>query len=131
MFEAKILSRFYSFVQSAVLFIVIGMIFAAAPLHAAGADTVSAVSFSAADGWKITGTLYLPGSISAPIPAVVLLTEPGWVDRSIYDNYVSRKLAKNGLAALSIDMRGTGGSAGGKEFEAFSPEELAKLQLDV
>lgn len=97
----------------------------------ARAEKVSAVSFVAADGWKIAGTLYLPDNITGPIPGIILLTEPGWVDRSIYDNYLSRKLAKNGMAALSVDMRGTGGSAAGAEFDEFSPEQLNKLQLDV
>jgi dienelactone hydrolase len=132
MIEAKMNSTVKRPALRALLaFLVMAIAFVIAPLQAAVGDNVSAVSFQAGDGWKITGTLYLPDNVSAPVPAVVLLTEPGWVDRSIYDNYLSRKLAKNGMAALSIDMRGTGGSAGGKEFEAFSPEELAKLQLDV
>ena len=62
----------------------------------ANAENISAVNFTTDDGWKIFGTLYLPETVISPVPGVVLLTEPGWVDRSIYDNYLSRKLAKSG-----------------------------------
>lgn len=117
--------------RAALPALILGLTFLGYPPTRAYGETVSAVSFPAADGWKISGTLYLPDSISGPIPGIVLLTEPGWVDRSIYDTYLSHKLAKNGMAALSIDMRGTGGSAGGAEFDEFSPEQLNKLQLDV
>jgi len=112
--------------------IVLGISFFSGLQPLAHSETVTAVSFQTGDGWRIAGTLYLPDNLSGEtIPAVVLLTEPGWVDRSIYDNYLSRKLAKSGMAALSIDMRGTGGSADGKEFDELSPEELGRLQLDV
>ena len=90
------------------------------------------VSFPTEDGWTIYGTLYLPTAGSpAPVPGVVLLTEPEWVDRSIYDTYLARKLAKGGMAALSIDLRGTGSSLGKKEFEAFSQQEADAIRLDV
>src|ERR1700722_19165388 len=76
-------------------------------------QTISNVKFQTEDGWTISGTLYLPQNISGvAVPAVVLLPEPGWVDRSIYESYVATKLAKSGMAALSIDVRGTGGSSG-------------------
>ncbi len=90
------------------------------------------VSYRTEDGWTITGTLYLPQK-SAPelVPGGVLLPEPGWVDRSIYDSYLAGKLAKKGIAALSIDVRGTGSSLGKRELEKFSPSELGKIQLDV
>jgi dienelactone hydrolase len=95
-------------------------------------QTTSNVKFQTEDGWTISGTLYLPKNVSGVLaPAVLLLPEPGWVDRSIYESYLSSKLAKSGMAALSIDVRGTGGSSGGREFDDFSPEELGKLQLDV
>ena len=38
------------------------------------------------------------------MPAVVLLTEPGWVDRTIYDSYLSQKLADNGFTAERSDI---------------------------
>ena len=107
MLEAKLNSSVKRPARLALLtFLVMAIVFVIAPLQAAVGDNVSAVSFQAGDGWKITGTLYLPDNVSAPVPAVVLLTEPGWVDRSIYDNYLSRKLAKNGMAANQISRTG-------------------------
>ena len=92
----------------------------------------SAVSFITEDGWKLTGSLYLPKQTSQdPIPAVVLLTEPGWVDRSIYDTYLAQDLADVGIAALNFDLRGTGNSLGKKFFEEFSSQDLEGIQLDV
>ncbi len=92
----------------------------------------SAVSFVTEDGWKLTGSLYMPKQTSNhPIPAVVLLTEPGWVDRSIYDTYLAQELAEVGIAALNFDLRGTGTSLGKKYFEEFSSKDLEGIQLDV
>ena len=75
-------------------------------------------------------SLYLPKNAAAA-PGVVLLPEPGWVDRSIYDTYLAQKLAKDGMAALAIDVRGTGCSLGKLELEKFPPTDRAKIQLDV
>ncbi|MCZ6491072.1 MAG: alpha/beta hydrolase [Acidobacteria bacterium] len=92
----------------------------------------SAVSFVTEDGWKLTGSLYLPKQTSNdPIPGVVLLSEPGWEDRSIFESYLAQDLADSGFAALSIDFRGTGGSLGERDLESFSQEDLAGIQLDV
>jgi dienelactone hydrolase len=88
------------------------------------------VSYRTEDGWTIRGNLYLPKGAEAA-PAVVLLPEPGWVDRSIYDTYLSQKLVKNGIAALAIDIRGTGNSLGKLELEKFASADRAKIQLDV
>jgi dienelactone hydrolase len=89
------------------------------------------VSYRTEDGWTIHGNLYLPKEAAAPAPAIVLLPEPGWVDRSIYDTYLAQKLAKDGIAAIAIDVRGTGSSLGKLELEKFSPGDRAKIQLDV
>jgi dienelactone hydrolase len=99
--------------------------------NAASAKT-SVVSFNTSDGWKITGNLTLPDNAgTGSIPAVVMLTEPGWVDRSIYATYLSDDLAKTGIAALAIDLRGSGNSLGKKVLEEFSSEEMKGIQQDV
>ncbi len=98
---------------------------------AANAKT-KVVSFSTSDGWKITGNLTLPDQPSSgPIPAVVMLTEPGWVDRSIYATYLSDDFAKAGIAALSIDLRGSGNSLGKEFLEEFSAEDKKGIQTDL
>lgn len=90
------------------------------------------VTFPTEDGWTISGGLYLPaGNRAGRVPVVVLLPEPGWVDQSIYDTYLSEKLVKNGMAALTFDLRGTGFSRGKKDLEAFSSKELDGIQLDL
>src|SRR5689334_4200971 len=83
---------------------------ASSSLDTASAKT-SVVSFNTTDGWKITGNLTLPDKPpGGSMAAVVMLTEPGWVDRSIYETYLSDDLAKAGIAALAIDLRGSGNS---------------------
>ncbi|MSO20665.1 MAG: hypothetical protein EXQ56_09430 [Acidobacteria bacterium] len=94
------------------------------------AETV--VHFTASDGWKLTGTLYLPKvPTSARVPAAVLLSEPAWEDRTVYGTYLSGKLAENGYAVLTLDYRGTGASVGKKEFFDFTREERDAIMLDV
>ena len=90
------------------------------------------VSFMTKDGWKLTGSLYEPAkAASTPAPAVIMLTEPGWVDRSIYDTYLSDKLAEVGFFALNVDLRGSGNSLGEKVLEEFSAEEMRGIQTDL
>jgi dienelactone hydrolase len=90
------------------------------------------VSFQTADGWTIHATYYAPQAASAgvPAPGLVVLSEPGWVPRNIGSN-ISNGVAAKGIAALSIDMRGTAASFGKKDFEMFSPEERDAMQLDI
>jgi dienelactone hydrolase len=95
------------------------------------------VSFPTEDGWTIYGTLYMPkSSVTTPVPALVVLNEPGGPllsqhIRQIGGN-ISRGVAQRiGMAALSIDVRGSGHSFGKKYFEEFSPEERDALQLDI
>lgn len=90
------------------------------------------VSYQTEDGWTIYGTLHLPENVSGvPAPGIVLLPEPEWVDRSIYGSYLAEELAEKGMAALSIDFRGTGASIGKGDFESFSTKDLETLRLDV
>ena len=60
-----------------------------------------------------------------------MLPEPGWVDRSIYDTYLSSGLQAKGFFALNIDLRGSGNSLGAKVLEEFSPEEMEEIQSDL
>jgi dienelactone hydrolase len=92
----------------------------------------SVVGFQTEDGWKIQGTLFVPETAARfPIAGVILLSEPGGTERSIYDGYLAHKLVAKGIAALSVDMRGSGGSLGKKLFSQFSIDEMDGLQKDV
>lgn len=89
------------------------------------------VNFQTEDGWTIYGILHLPEEGTRdPVPGVVLLGEPGWILQTTY-NSRARMLVESGMAALSIDMRGTGSSVGGRNFSTLSPKELENLQLDI
>jgi dienelactone hydrolase len=90
------------------------------------------VRFKTSDGWNIAGTLYEPKVPANRLaPAVVMLPEPGWVDRTIYDSYLSSGLQAKGFFALNIDLRGSGSSLGAKVLEEFSAEEMKAIQLDL
>ncbi|MEE8177646.1 MAG: hypothetical protein V3T65_06600, partial [Acidobacteriota bacterium] len=74
------------------------------------------VSYQTEDEWTIHGILHLPEEgTRGPVPGVVLLGEPGWILQTTY-NSRARMLVESGMAALSIDMRGTGSSVGGRNF---------------
>ncbi len=94
------------------------------------------VRFTTEDGWSLAGTLYEP--LEDPktrgnglAPAVVMLPEPGWVDRTIYDSYLSADLQAKGFFALNVDLRGSGNSLGKKVLEEFSAEEMKGIQSDL
>ena len=90
------------------------------------------VSYQTEDGWTIYGTFYpAQGRTPGPVPGVVVLNEPGWVIRMIHANNVAQFIREKGMAVLTIDLRGSGTSAGEKDFERFSPEEMEAMQLDV
>jgi dienelactone hydrolase len=93
---------------------------------------VSGISYQTEDGWTIHGTLLLPKATPpAPIPAIVMMSEPGLRIRTIYDPYLARPLAEQGkIAVLTIDPRGTAGSYGRKDFEKFTMKELEGFRLD-
>jgi dienelactone hydrolase len=112
-------------------------LFLALPGHAAQSESnrkvrVSVVNYQTEDGWAIQGDLYLPPTPSNhPIPAAILLSEPDWAERSIYDAYLGPDYARNGIAALAIDVRGTGKSRGDREFNSFTPQEVDQILLDI
>lgn len=93
------------------------------------------VGFQAEDGSTLYADLRLPEKItSVPVPGLVLLTEPEWHDRAIYETGVAPLapvLVKNGIAVLVLDPRGHGANQGSKHFRFLSPEETDKLQLDI
>lgn len=92
----------------------------------------SRVSFLTQDGWKIDGTLFLPKQTPpTPMPAVLLLTEPEWIDRTTFSGYLAEKLAQKDIAALAIDFRGMGSSLGKKEAVQFSETDLEGLRKDI
>jgi len=90
------------------------------------------VSFETRDGWKLTGSLFLPKqSPNTPVPGILLMSEPGWEDRTIFGSYLGEKLAEKGFVGLSVDYRGTGASLGKKEFKTLSSGEKEEIGLDV
>jgi dienelactone hydrolase len=90
------------------------------------------VNFETEDGWKLTGSLFLPKQASStPVPGILLLSEPGWEDRTIFGSYLGEKLAEKGYVGLSVDYRGTGASLGKRDLKSFSSEEKKGIRLDV
>ena len=91
------------------------------------------ISYQTEDGWTIHGTLMLPkGTPPNPLPAVVMMSEPGLRIRTIYDPYLAVPLAQKGtIAILTIDPRGSAGSYGKKDFEKFTMKELEGFRLDI
>ncbi len=63
----------------------------------------------ASEGWNLAGTLYIP-NLPGPHPALIVCHGAG----EFKENYESLccTLAESGVAALAIDMRGHGASAG-------------------
>lgn len=85
------------------------VVFCAVWLHVLPAAAAGrAVAFAAADGTSLAGTFY--ASNAEPAPAVLLVHMLGG-RREDWAN-VAERLQQQGLAALTIDLRGHGGSGG-------------------
>ena len=110
-------------------------IFAAAlvTLLAGAGRAEDIVTFQTEDGWKLTGSLFLPREESGGVsrPGVLLLSEPGWEDRTIFTSYLGEDLAESGFVAMSMDYRGTGASLGEKNFESFTAKEKEGIAQDI
>jgi len=90
------------------------------------------VTFQAEDGWNLTGSLFLPQESGGdPRPGVLLLSEPGWEDRTIFTSYLGEDLAERDFVAMSMDYRGTGASLGEKDFESFTAKEKEGIAYDI
>jgi len=102
-------------------------------MFAGAARAEDVVTFETEDGWKLTGSLFLPTSDagSALKPGVLLLSEPGWEDRTIFTSYLGEDLAAAGFVAMSVDYRGTGASVGKKSFESFTAREKEAIAHDI
>lgn len=104
--------------------------------------TETEVSFKTEDGWMIHGTFSLPAGVAAgeKIPAVILIHSPAH-DRDIYlgrHQVGINRFAKDSLraalgnaATLRIDIRGRGKSSQPQEYHTFTPEQRARVALDV
>jgi dienelactone hydrolase len=94
------------------------------------------VSFQSEDGVTIFGSLHLPAEASPDhkVPAVLLLHAAGH-DRDAFTSFVYPGLAQilsaAGVASLRIDWRGRGQSINELEYHSFTPEQRAKIYLDV
>ena len=96
------------------------------------AHSQSVVTFKTEDGLTLYGTLHLPKNPQPPFAGAVLFAEPEWIVRSTYDAGLAHDLAENyGIAALTVDFRGTAGNVNGRMFQTFSARDREKLQLDV
>lgn len=81
------------------------------------------VSFRAADGTSLTGTLYLPANASGPRPASVMIHGSGPQDRDGYASIIAvmaDEMAASGRAVLTFDKRGSGGSEGDGDRAGFT-----------
>lgn len=95
----------------------------------------SEVTFNTADGWTIHGILSTPDlGQDEKCAAMVLIPSPSH-DRDVYGNngYPSVRAAieKENIATLRIDIRGRGKSAEPFEYHALTPEQRARVSLDV
>jgi dienelactone hydrolase len=92
------------------------------------------ISFKTEDGWTIYGMLGMPEGAKERVPAVIFLHSFDH-DRDAYGKYLYPGLAQiiseRGMATLRIDLRGRGKSREGRDLHSFSPQEIAKLYLDV
>jgi dienelactone hydrolase len=102
-------------------------------LLAGAARAEDVVTFETEDGWKLVGSVFLPPqqSAGAPRPGILLLSEPGWEDRTIFTSYLGEPLSRSGFVALSVDYRGTGASLGKKNFKSFTAKEKEGIALDI
>jgi dienelactone hydrolase len=95
----------------------------------------SEVTFNTADGWTIHGILSTPDlGQDEKCAALVLIPSPSH-DRDVYghNGYPSVRAAieKENIATLRIDIRGRGQSADPLEYHALTPEQRARVSLDV
>src|SRR6266508_6405883 len=92
------------------------------------------ISFKTEDGWTIYGMFFMSETAKQPLPAVILLHSFDHT-ADAYGKYLYPGLAQiigeRDVATLRIDLRGRGKSRVSKELHSFSPEEKAKLYLDV
>jgi len=106
----------------------------------APAFTETEISFKAEDGWMIYGTLSVPVSVRTKAPAVLLVHSPAH-DRDIYRgqhqvgvNTFAKQSLRSALGdaiTLRIDIRGRGRSSEPREYHNFTPEQRARVALDV
>lgn len=93
------------------------------------------VSFTSADGTRLTGTLYSPISPVAPSAATVMIHGSGPQDRDGYASIIAvmaDALAAEGRAVLAFDKRGSGGSSGDGDragFDVLAADAIAAMQF--
>lgn len=100
-----------------------------------GADDASEreVSFKTSDGWRISGSLYVPsGAVKAP---GVVFVHASRHESDAYGNLgapgIPQTLGKEGIATLRIDIRGRGASREPRVFNSFAPAERDGVRLDI
>ncbi len=93
------------------------------------------VTFTSADGTRLTGTLYSPTSSGARSAATVMIHGSGPQDRDGYASIIAvmaDALAAEGRAVLAYDKRGSGGSSGDGDragFDVLAADAMAAMQF--
>ncbi len=80
---------------------------------------------------KLAGTLYLPRSQKPPYPAIVMIHGSGPETRKEYA-YFARLCARQGMAGLAYDKRGTGQSTGklyAADYRDYANDALAAVRF--
>lgn len=93
------------------------------------------VTFTSADGTRLTGTLYSPMSSDARLAATVMIHGSGPQDRDGYASIIAvmaDALAAEGRAVLAFDKRGSGSSDGDGDragFDVLAEDAMAAMQF--
>ncbi len=94
------------------------------PAPLSGPNNLDEVMIDAGDGTTIVGTFYAPDGVPGPWPGVILIHMLG-SDRGVYEP-IAPRLAQAGYAALAIDLRGHGETAGAIDW-ALAADDLARV----
>jgi dienelactone hydrolase len=90
------------------------------------------VMFETSDGWKIHGTLTVPGSWreGSKLPAALLL-HSSMHSQMVWAVYPGWVRIQESVVTLRIDWRGRGKSEGARRYVEFTPEQRDAVALDV
>ncbi|HXG64589.1 MAG TPA: hypothetical protein VNO70_05750 [Blastocatellia bacterium] len=87
------------------------------------------VTFKAADGWQLTGSMQILES-KGKAPGVVLV-HGSKHEKDAYGQTLPRLLNGQGIAMLRLDIRGRGASREPLAFSLMAPEQRRAVRLDV
>lgn len=91
------------------------------------------VTFTTPDGWRISGSLFVP-SEAVKAPGVVFV-HASRHESDAYGNInapgIPQTLGRAGIATLRIDIRGRGASREPRVFNSFAPAEREGVRIDI